>query len=296
MDSGPADSGAIRLLLLWRSRGLSAAAGDVPPNRRTGHGHFTSRGTVRQECDGHINDMSAIRARRRPGRPTPFLWSPRGRLPRGPRSLPNASLGGAISKLPSLARANSSNAAAGKHSTAIRPRIGLRRDSSGHAGERAVPSVLGRRHLAKTDARRGPAHCRPYFPLIDPRAAPTSKMPAGAGSGHESGRGGGLRTPRPCSDLNIRPSAARGTSSWLHSNVRNAGGDSTRAHRPGAWTRTIATTAIPPVGESKRPAGAPPAVAPIQTLEGIRASTPATWRNWRRSTAWPRPRGSCSCS
>src|SRR5712671_1151930 len=96
MDSGPADSGAIRLLLLWRSRGLSAAAGDVPPNRRTGHGHFTSRGTVRQECDGHINDMSAIRARRRPGRPTPCLWSPRGRLPRGPRSLPNASLDGAI--------------------------------------------------------------------------------------------------------------------------------------------------------------------------------------------------------
>ncbi len=189
-----------------------------------------------------------------------------------------------------------SNAAAGKHSTTIRPRMGLRRASSSRAGDRAVPSVLGRRHLAKTDARRGPAHCRPYFPLIDPRAAPTSKMPAGAGSGHESGRGGGLRTPRPCSDLNIRPSAARGTSSWLHSNVRNAGGDSTRAHRPGAWTRTIATAAIPPVGESKRPAGAPPAVAPIQALEGIMASTPATWRNWRRSTAWPRPRGSCSCS
>ena len=63
MDSGPADSGAIRLLLLWRSRGLSAAAGDVPPDRRSGRGHFTSRGTVRQECDGHINDLSAIRAR-----------------------------------------------------------------------------------------------------------------------------------------------------------------------------------------------------------------------------------------
>src|SRR5258706_11128459 len=52
----------------------------------------------------------------------------------------------------------------------------------------------------------------------------------------------------------------------MHSNVRNAGGDSTRAHRPGAQARTIATgaprpkrrsipAAIPPGGESERPAG-----------------------------------------
>ena len=88
---------------------------------------------------------------------------------------------------------SSSNAAAGKHSTTIRPRIGLRRASSSRAGDRALLSVLGRRHWARTDARSGPAQCRPYFPPIGPRAAPTSKMPAGAGSGHESGQGGGLR-------------------------------------------------------------------------------------------------------
>jgi hypothetical protein len=108
-------------------------------DRRSGRGHFTPRGTVRQECDGHINDLSAIRARprlRRPRRalagpllrsrtfecarsgapsrlrlnhrsrgPAKYLfWRPRRALPspRGsisppaPRSLPKASLGGAI--------------------------------------------------------------------------------------------------------------------------------------------------------------------------------------------------------
>jgi len=65
-------------------------------DRRSGRGHFTPRGTVRQECDGHINDLSAIRARPRPGSSGSTLPSPRGRSPRGRRSLPNSSLGGAI--------------------------------------------------------------------------------------------------------------------------------------------------------------------------------------------------------
>lgn len=239
-------------------------------DRRSGRGHFTPRGTVRQECDGHINDLSAIRARPRLRRPRRALAGP---------LLRSRTFECARSGAPSRLRLNHRSRGPAKY-LFWRPRRGLRsprarlpaaRDPcqkprwvsqfetavaragqilvqrrcwqafDGDSAPNRAPTGIVQPRRRSSSAQcsreealgkngRSPASCRRYFPHVGLRAAPTSKMPVGVDSGHESGRGWRSRTPRPRSDLNLRPSAARGTSSWMHSNVRNAGGDSQPAH------------------------------------------------------------------
>jgi hypothetical protein len=176
MDSGPADSDAI-LLLLWRSRGLSAATGDVCPDRRTGRGHLTPRATVRQECDEHINDRSSIRARPWLGRQfrgrraaAPALWSPRGptRMLDHFAAIDSSPMPRCISVFATtVRRANRPlpTATARKRSMMIRPRIRVRARSSGLGRGRALLSARPGPHFATMKSILIDRHGREYGTL-----------------------------------------------------------------------------------------------------------------------------------
>jgi hypothetical protein len=168
---------------------------------------------------------------------------------------------------------SSSNDASGKHSTTIRPRIGLRQALSSRVGDRALLSVLGRRHLARTDATRSPAHL-----VVDALQREdcwwkqrASSLAGSAGDGNRPRRTSASEVldSRVVERLGahgcgqICPARRPSRSSSRARSARRP--ESSRQFRANDHDRGL-TAIVPPCGESERPAGAPPAVAPIQTL------------------------------